>query len=108
MWIEERIKRLEEAVENLAMRIDMVQNEKWVTPSELAKIMNCSINNIYIKIRSGEIYATDKLGSIKRIPMSQFYKNELLKEEKLVDEKPRTQGRAKKTAEEIRKKVFGY
>lgn len=33
---------------------------------------------MYIKIRSGDIYATTKLGSILRIPMSRF--NEKLEE----------------------------
>lgn len=66
MTLEERIKRLEEQATN---------REEWVTPKELSEIMKCSTNNIYIKIRKGEIYATDKLGSIKRIPMSQFYQN---------------------------------
>lgn len=75
LGIEERIERLEKHCENLLKQAEDTKEERWVTPSELAEIMNCSTNNIYIKIRKGEIYATDKLGSIKRIPMSQFYQN---------------------------------
>jgi hypothetical protein len=78
--LEERIEMLEETITKMEEQIKLTQNDKWVTPNELANIMNCSVNNIYIKIRSGEIYATDKLGSIKRIPMSQFYKNEIVNE----------------------------
>ena len=95
MSIEERIERLEMAIATLTEQINATQKEQWVTPQELAKIMNCSVNNIYLKIRSGEIYATGKLGAIKRIPMSQFYKNETKEELK-----PR-----EKT---MREKIFGF
>ena len=95
MSIEERIERLEMAIATLTEQINATQKEQWVTPQELAQIMNCSVNNIYLKIRSGEIYATGKLGAIKRIPMSQFYKNETKEELK-----PR-----EKT---MREKIFGF
>ena len=95
MSIEERIERLEMAIATLTEQINATQKEQWVTPQELAKIMNCSVNNIYLKIRSGEIYATGKLGAIKRIPMSKFYKNETKEELK-----PR-----EKT---MREKIFGF
>lgn len=82
MTLEERIKRLEEQATN---------REEWVTPKELSEIMKCSTNNIYIKIRKGDIYATDKLGSILRIPMSQFYNEkeevEVFKETKSTKER---------------------
>lgn len=76
MRIEDRIEKLEKLVDKLSNQISATKEDKWVTPSELAKTMGCSVNNIYLKIRSGEIYATDKLGTIKRIPMNQFYKDE--------------------------------
>lgn len=78
MGIEERIEYLEIQNEELRSKVEYLENrneERFVTAKELAAIMNCSVNNIYIKIRSGEIFATDKLGSIQRIPMSQFYQN---------------------------------
>lgn len=82
MTLEERVERLEEQVTN---------KEEWVTPKELSEIMKCSTNNIYIKIRKGDIYATDKLGSILRIPMSQFYNEkeevEAIKEAKSIKER---------------------
>lgn len=84
MGIEERIERLEQLTEQMEDRINYLEsknNDKWVSAKELAQIMGCSVNNVYIKIRAGEIYSTNKLGSIQRIPMSQFYKNESVKSE---------------------------
>lgn len=78
MGIEERIENLEIQNEELRSKVEYLEHrneERFVTAKELAAIMNCSVNNVYIKIRSGEIFATDKLGSIPRIPMSQFYQN---------------------------------
>lgn len=46
----------------------------YVTVKELAKIMKCSENHIYIKIREGAIKIVDVAG-IRRIPLSQFVKN---------------------------------
>lgn len=95
MGIEERIERLEKTVARLTEHINSNYKDIWVTPQELAQIMNCSVNNIYLKIRSGEIYATGKLGAIKRIPMSQFYKNE-------------TKEELKPREETMREKIFGF
>lgn len=78
MFIEERLNLLETQNEELRKKIYELENkqsERFVTAKELSEIMQCSINNVYVKIRSGEIFATDKLGSIPRIPMSQFYEN---------------------------------
>lgn len=97
MYLEDRVTRLEELTNYLIEKMDHNRNDKWVTPKELSKIMNCSVNNIYIKIRSGEIYATDKLGSILRIPLSQFYKKE--------DSK--TNERVKSEIEQLKEKIFG-
>lgn len=100
MGIEERIEKLEQLTEEMADKINYLEfrnNDKWVSAKELAQIMGCSVNNVYIKIRAGEIYATSKLGSIPRIPMSQFYKNESVKlEPKKVNENL-----------SIKEKVFG-
>ena len=78
MYIEERLELLELQNKELREKLEDLmskQKERFVTAKELSEIMNCSVNNIYVKIRSGEIFATDKLGSIPRIPMSQFYEN---------------------------------
>lgn len=75
MTIEDQIKELAGKVEELTDKVARLEREeKWVSVKELAEIMGCSANNIYIRIRSGEIYASRKLGS-PRIPLSQFYEN---------------------------------
>jgi len=102
MGIEERLAELEVLTKNLSSKIlylEKINNDKWVSAKELAELMGCSTNNIYIKIRKGDIYATDKLGSIPRIPMSQFYKKETLKVEV---EKPKSTG-----VLSVRERVFG-
>jgi len=78
MSIEERIALLENTAYELQNKINYLEkknSDKWVSAKELAEIMSCSVNNIYIKVRSGEIYATKRLGSSPKIPMSQFYKD---------------------------------
>ncbi len=75
MYIEEMIKDLYEKVTEINQRMDSLQREeKWVSVKELAKIMGISPNTIYIKVRSGEIYASKKFGA-PRIPLSQFYQD---------------------------------
>jgi len=49
--------------------------ERFVSAGELAEIMQCTPNTIYVKMRSGDIYASRKTGR-PRIPMSQFYKSD--------------------------------
>lgn len=76
MTIEDQIKELALKVEELTDKVARLEREeKWVSVKELSEIMGCSANNIYIRVRSGEIYASRKLGS-PRIPLSQFYKND--------------------------------
>lgn len=78
MHIEERLERLEEENEELKSRIKSLEEkgaDRFVTVGELAKMMDCSCNTIYCKIRSGEIVSTRKTGD-HRIPMSQFYKEQ--------------------------------
>ncbi len=75
MYLEDRVNELERQVTELTDKVahlKSVNNDKWVSAKELSEIMGCSVNNIYIRIRSGEIYASRKLGS-PRIPLSQFY-----------------------------------
>lgn len=69
---EEEIKKYLSDLSDRVCRLETSAPEKWVTVKELAKIMSCPENTIYIKIRSGVIKATRQTGEI-RIPMSQFY-----------------------------------
>lgn len=62
--------------------------ERFVSPVELAEIMGCSRNTISNKLKSGDIYATRKLGD-PRIPMSQFYKTDPVDLLKRKTERPR-------------------
>lgn len=74
MCIEDKIDLLEQQVKQLQTqlaKLEAQRNDKYVTPKQLAEIMNCSVNNIYVKIRSGEILA-DRSTGLPRIPMSQF------------------------------------
>ncbi len=88
MYLEERINKLEKQIQILTDKVAHLEHEeKWVSAKELSEIMNCSVNNIYIRIRSGEIFASRQLGS-PRIPLSQFYNKE--EPEKLKSEKLRS------------------
>lgn len=81
MYMEEKIEDLYTKVTEINRRMDNLQREeKWVSVKELAQIMGISPNTIYIKVRSGEIYASKKFGA-PRIPLSQFY------QDKSIDEK---------------------
>jgi hypothetical protein len=97
MGIEERILELEELTQILSDKIanlECVGNDKWVSAKELADIMGCTVNNVYIKIRSGKVYATNKLGSLPRIPMSQFYqRKEMIKEPSIREKVFRWEGK---------------
>lgn len=102
MGIEDRILELENTTKILTEKIEYVEklkHDQWVSAKELSEIMGCSVNNIYIKIRKGEIFATDKLGSIPRIPMSQFYDNE--------NPKVKNIKQFKKEALSMKERVFG-
>lgn len=104
MGIEQRIEELENLTKQLNDKVEYleeVNHDKWVTAKELSEIMNCSLNNVYIKIRSGEIYATDKLGSIPRIPLSQFYIN------KKGEEKTTIKPRNNQKVLTMKERVFG-
>lgn len=101
MYLEDRVNELEKQVKELTDKVahlESVNNDKWVSAKELAEIMGCSVNNIYIRIRSGEIYASRKLGSPK-IPLSQFYyEGEMIAED---------QDEYNRELNEIRERIFG-
>lgn len=68
-------KSLEQKYTQLETRITALEAtipQEYVTPKELADILNCSLNNIYIKIRQEKIKAIP-LGRSYRIPMNQFH-----------------------------------
>ena len=74
MYLEERVSRLEEQNKKLMLQLETLEKcgmTRFVSVKELAEIMHCSVQNVYRKIRTGEIQATRKLGD-PRIPMSQF------------------------------------
>lgn len=99
--IEERISSLEDKVAELNGIIDTLlsgRNEKWETPAQVAELLHCSVNNIYVKIRKGEIFADRSTGR-PRIPMSQFKQPVGPPVEKKVQH---TQGN-----ENLRKLIFG-
>lgn len=78
MYLEERIGRLEEENAELKEKVALMEargTERFVTPKQLAEMMQCAPNTIYVRIRNGEIYASRKTGA-PRIPLSQFYNPE--------------------------------
>lgn len=80
MGIEERISELEIRNNELQSRVNYLEsrgNDRFVSAKELAAMMGCSRNNVYLKIRNGNIFATKKLGDIPRIPLSQFYEEDM-------------------------------
>ena len=58
---------------NITQRLDALEKQlpEYVTPKELARIMNCSVNHVYTKMRKGEIETIDVAG-VRRIPLAQF------------------------------------
>lgn len=79
MSIEERVETLERRIEEL----EQTTIVEYVTPKQLAEILQCSTNHIYVKIREGEIKTLHGLGSCLRIPMSQFRGSNIKKEKKV-------------------------
>ena len=103
MMIEERIEKLEMENQALKDRIAALENNRtpqYVTIGELAEIMQCSRQNIYQKIRTGNILATRKLGD-PRIPMNQFLEDA---QEAKVDSSRKPKVTREKTMAEL---VFG-
>ncbi|HBC98709.1 MAG TPA: hypothetical protein DC053_03905 [Lachnoclostridium sp.] len=64
-----------EAIKDELAQMKARTQDRFVTPMELAEIMQCTPNTVYVKIRKGEIYASRGTGD-PRIPMSQFYKSD--------------------------------
>ena len=58
-------------LETRIMELETKRQIEYVTPKELSLILDCSLNNIYIKIRQGRIKAIH-IGRSYRIPMNQF------------------------------------
>jgi hypothetical protein len=63
------------AIKDELVQLEARSQERFVSSAELAEIMGCSRKTVCLKIQSGEIYVTRKLGD-PRIPMSQFYKSD--------------------------------
>lgn len=90
MYLEEKVEDLYAKIEEVSQRMDSIQREeKWVSVKELARIMGISPNTIYVKVRSGEIYASKKFGA-PRIPLSQFYQDKSVGEKIKKQEAPST------------------
>lgn len=106
MNIDERISKLEQDSIEMRVRIDeLLRMEHYVTPRELAKILRCSKNHIYIQIRSGTIKAVT-VGAAIRIPMSQFETNNNANK-KTSRKQPKPENQVEKMSiQEIRNKVF--
>lgn len=103
MYLEERVEKLE--TENAALKarlesLEAQRTDKFVTPAQLAEIMQCSTNTVYIRIRAGDIVADRRTGN-PRIPMSQFYGKS---QEKLVELGSRRRRKKELTMEQ---QVFG-
>lgn len=103
LYLEERVEQLERENQELKQRLDRMERrgaDRFVTAGELAEMFGCSKNTIYVKVRSGEIYATRRAGDV-RIPMSQFYE-----EEKKVVRLPPPEKKARGGLS-LKEKVFG-
>lgn len=104
MHIEERIEQQEKLIEQLLARVEELEKrekpEEYVTPKQLAEMMNCSANTVYIKIRSGEIKAVH-IGSNPKIPMNQF---EITNQEQAVITHKKERKEKEKSIKEL---VFG-
>lgn len=76
MCLEDQIKELKETVDSLSERMKYLEskaNDKYWTPDEMAKKMQCTPNHIRVLARKGKIESI-RLGASIRIPVSQFYK----------------------------------
>lgn len=76
--LSEELQALHKEIATIKDELAQIQarsQEHFVSSTELAEIMGCTRKTICLKIQSGEIYATRKLGD-PRIPMSQFYKSD--------------------------------
>ena len=106
MTIEERVSKLEQDNQELKERVDMLsKREEFATPSELADLLRCSKNHIYIQIRSGAIQAVT-VGTAIRIPMSQFQPKPNPEQKRRIKQSQAEPSHEKRTIQEIRNIVF--
>lgn len=80
MYLEQRIASLEELCNQLSEQIMILEargKDEILTPTEFAKRVKVSQNTVYCWIREGRIKTLDNLGTALRIPMSQFYEEEV-------------------------------
>ncbi len=76
MYIEERVDKMEQAIEDLQKEIQKLQGkntDEILTPKEFAAKAKLNENTVYCWIREGRIRILPNLGKAIRIPMSQFY-----------------------------------
>lgn len=99
--IQEIFKRVESLNDEI-LQIQAREQERFVTSEELAEIMQCTKQTVHNKLKSGDIYATRKLGD-PRIPMSQFYKSDPID---LLNRKPEKM-RKVSGGESMKELVFG-
>lgn len=106
MTIEERVSKLEQDNQELKERVGMLsKREEFATPSELADLLRCSKNHIYIQIRSGAIQAVT-VGTAIRIPISQFQPKPNPKQVRRIKQSQAEPSHEKRTIQEIRNIVF--
>lgn len=74
--LENRIKLLEEAVITLYKEVRERSIEQYVTPEELAEMMQFTPRTIYRRIEDGSIHTVKQFDTY-RIPMSQFQVKEV-------------------------------
>lgn len=65
------LRRKCDQLEERLQKLETAGNKEFATPKEVADMLACSQNNIYIKIRQGKIKAV-LLGRSYRIPLGQF------------------------------------
>jgi excisionase family DNA binding protein len=79
------MRELRQAIFRIEQRVRKLENQnssEYATPNELAVILKTTPNNVYRKIRNGEIKAL-KMGRSYKIPMSQYRRVEGSYEEKI-------------------------
>jgi excisionase family DNA binding protein len=69
------IRQALDRIEQRVRKLESQNSSEYATPNELAVILKTSPNNVYRKVRNGEIKA-QKLGRSYRIPMHQFCQSE--------------------------------
>lgn len=91
MYIEERVKALEDERKELLKRVEELENnqpEKFMTVKQFAEYMGgeFSTNNLYMQIRKGKI-KVKYIGKRPIIPMSQFTEKTKAAKPKTIEKK---------------------